>query len=506
MIKRKYKIIVDKKPRTNPSSEKHEYEIDIEELRCKGDIADSLIITKDEDYVMRRLSLSEYHVLSVLAEPIKEPLQNVNIELFEGDNYIYLLDMIGNKFYAEYLVKNDFTDTYVTKNQMNSAINQSAGQIELSVTKTLEGYTTTEKMNSKITQTAEKINSEVSKKVGNDEIISKINQSAEKITISASKINIDGKAVHFSTEITQTFGPYVEADKERIRKIIMGEITPTSADYEKYDIDGDGRILSDDFVRVNRAILSGNGYFTEKGIFTIDPYSSQKSIKIYRNTNNLNVPTAILSVVSNFFSEINIGSNIYFNKNADGISGYINTNGFNLDSDETNGPSSYWGIVQSNDILTGYFSIGSQYGSIHGDTNTTNGSEIVLTKRDGYIQTIIKATGITTPLLTQTSREETKKNFEKLENGLDIVKATEIYKYNLKSEEDTKKKHIGFVISKNYKYSNEITSEDEKGKEIGVDTYSMVSVLWRAVQEQQEQIETMQKEINQLKEVQNEKN
>ena len=137
-----YKIIVDKQSRTNPSSEKKEYVIDIEELRVKGDVYDSLVITKDEDYVMRRLSLSEYHVLTELETPKKEPLKDITIELFEGDNYIYLVDMVGNKFYAEYIVKNDFTDIYVTTNEMNSAINQTAQSIELSVNQKLTGYST----------------------------------------------------------------------------------------------------------------------------------------------------------------------------------------------------------------------------------------------------------------------------------------------------------------------------------------------------------------------------
>ena len=106
----KYKIIVDKQSRTNPSEEKREYEVDIEELRFKGDVYDSLVITKDEDYVMRRLELTDFYVLKELETPIKEPLENINIELFEGDNYIYLIDMTGNKFYAEYLIKNDFSE------------------------------------------------------------------------------------------------------------------------------------------------------------------------------------------------------------------------------------------------------------------------------------------------------------------------------------------------------------------------------------------------------------
>jgi len=189
----KYKIIVDKQSRTNPSEEKREYEVDIEELRTRRNVYDSIVITRDEAYVLRKFTLSDLMVLSELEEPIKEPLPDLNIELFEGDNYIYLIDMTGNKFYAEYLIKNEFNELYVTLNQMNSAINQSAENIELTVNQKLEGYSTTEEMNATIEVTANEINSEVSKKVGEDEIISKINQSAEQVQINAGKISLERK-------------------------------------------------------------------------------------------------------------------------------------------------------------------------------------------------------------------------------------------------------------------------------------------------------------------------
>ena len=142
----KYKIIVDKQSRTNPSPEKKEYEIDIEELRCKGDVRDTLVITKGEDYVMRRLELTPYFVLKELEEPIKQVIPNVDIELFEGDNYIYLIDMAGNKFYAEYLIKNEFNDVYATKAEMSSAINQTAREVVISVDEKLTEYSKTEEM------------------------------------------------------------------------------------------------------------------------------------------------------------------------------------------------------------------------------------------------------------------------------------------------------------------------------------------------------------------------
>lgn len=186
-----YKIIVDKQSRTNPSSDKREYVIDIEELRYQGDVYDSLIITKEEDYVIRRLSLSEYGVLSVLNKEVKEPINDINIELFEGDNYIYLADMTGNYIYAEYLLKNEFTDMYITDAELNTAIKQTEKTIELSVNQKLIGYSTKQETKSAIELATESINLGVNKKLEDystkEEMNSAINIKADSITSSVSK-------------------------------------------------------------------------------------------------------------------------------------------------------------------------------------------------------------------------------------------------------------------------------------------------------------------------------
>src|SRR5699024_4019284 len=52
---------------------------------------------------------------------------------------------------------------------------------------------------SEIKTTAENISLTVSKKVGEDEIISKINQSAEKISIDADKVNISGSTINIGS-------------------------------------------------------------------------------------------------------------------------------------------------------------------------------------------------------------------------------------------------------------------------------------------------------------------
>lgn len=116
---------------------------------------------------------------------------------------------------------------------------------------------------------------------------------------------------------------------------------------------------------------------------------------------------------------------------------------------------------------------------------------------DGINQTQIDSYGITTPTLTQTSLAEQKKNFEKMQdNALDIINSIDIYKYNLKGEEDTDKKHLGFVIGKGYNYSEEVTNNDNTG----VDNYSFTSLCCKAIQEQQAIIEQLKKEIEELKE------
>lgn len=147
-----------------------------------------------------------------------------------------------------------------------------------------------------------------------------------------------------------------------------------------------------------------------------------------------------------------------------------------------------WGIVRDNGFIYATAQ-GGNFASSNIELSGTNGT------------TNVRNTGITTPKVTQTSLATEKKNFEKVEdNAIEIIKATDIYKYNLKSEKDTEKKHIGFVIGNKYNYSKEITAVDENGNEIGVDNYAMTSVCFKAIQEQQELIEQLQEEIKKLKE------
>ena len=123
------------------------------------------------------------------------------------------------------------------------------------------------------------------------------------------------------------------------------------------------------------------------------------------------------------------------------------------------------------------------YGGLHLSDESGN---------DSYLS----ATMLTVQKIQQTSLEEKKKNFEKMkDNALEIINGIDIYRYNLKTENDKDKKHIGFVIGDTYNYSKEITSLDNTG----VDNYSFTSLCCKAIQEQQKQIEKLKKEIDILK-------
>ena len=72
---------------------------------------------------------------------------------------------------------------------------------------------------------------------------------------------------------------------------------------------------------------------------------------------------------------------------------------------------------------------------------------------------------------------------------------TDICEYYLKSDNENEYLHLGVVISQNYRCSDRILNKEKNG----VDLYSMTSMLWKGFQEQQEQIEYLQKELKELK-------
>lgn len=285
---------------------------------------------------MRRLYQNEYNVLNVLEEPVKEVIPDLNIQLFEGDNYIYLLDTIGNKLYAEYLVKNDFTDTYVTKNEMNSAINQTAGQIEIAVNQKLTEYATEEQLegvvtelNASIITKADEITSTVSKKAGKDEVCSLISQSAEEILLKGNRVVIeadkftldkDGKVTatggviggftledkKFLTNINGIYN-YNKYDARNAIAMYLKNINLSSVFSNLYDANGDGDV---DLLDAQKMILIALGQQasskTVSGTFEINSKDPKNCIVIKNNLGEIVVSLGIGGINTSLLCAENI--------------------------------------------------------------------------------------------------------------------------------------------------------------------------------------------------------
>lgn len=383
----KITLCIDKQERKSPSSELRQYSIDIGcPLRSIDDTYDELkIITDDENKlvgsIIRRCYIDKYGVLKKLLSEETQELVLPEIKLFEGINYIYIKEFINLNMKIEYLTNAEMNKYFASKVEMKTTIKQTYDEIMLSV----------------------------SKKVGEDEIISKINMSPEEITILANKLGITANDI-----LNIIAGNTINLTAKNI------EIDSTN-----FKVDENGNMTCND-ATMNNINISG-------GSITLDDNSSLSAIKIINSQND----------------------HIFTQYNSEGI--ILKKNGKQTVL-----------IANSPSDDSGYVSIGN-----NNSTETT----------------IIAKDGITTPALTQTSLESIKKNFERFENGLSIIKNADIYKYHLKVQDDKDKKHIGLVIGSKYNTPDIIIQGN------GVDLYAMCSIAWQSIKELNSKIEQLIKRI-----------
>lgn len=192
------------------------------------------------------------------------------------------------------------------------------------------------------------IESTVRTKVGNDEIISKINQSAEAVQIDADKISLNGKTINLTSDditinsnnfsidkngnITATGGTiggfglssdnfetelnlnrdYTTEDSLRVQNIIVGNITPTQTDYEKYDFNNDEKISGIDLYWVTRF---ANNLESKKKKYVLDTLNATKAIQIFdetlgRRSLNLGAFGSYINYLSTLSLEVKNGPSI----------------------------------------------------------------------------------------------------------------------------------------------------------------------------------------------------
>lgn len=478
-----YTINVD--TQQSPSSNLRQYTINCNELLRKGEIADVLTITPDSTTITRNIGIYQGETY-ILSTPTTETLTNIDIELFEGVNYIYVTDQNNIIISVSYLIKSDFTDTYPTKIEMTSAISQTATQI-------------------------------------------------------MTQVNLKVDETELGTQIVQNYES-VKVAWNQISQYIQLGIINSNASFIIYDENNNKLITID---KDGQHFWNNNSNFANMGIETeTSGTTTNKYIAFSVNFNSDesgygSIPNGmawgIRDTSTNTFTPLLYIKDFTAKGEGESSSGILSLAGCNLKLEDINSGILCHGIKIMNDL--------PYYGIVFYDTNTntellridpedsrwgdygtirmlggkikffqntagnkalgfgeyTSGSDtfyrtVITDASSGY--TIVTDGSIYCNSVYQSSLESKKKNFEKLNNAINILKKIDIYKYNMQNENDEDKKHIGFVIGDKYNYSKEITSNENDG----VDNYSFTSLCCKAIQEQQEQIEQMQNRIKELEE------
>lgn len=91
-----------------------------------------------------------------------------------------------------------------------------------------------------------------------------------------------------SVSVTETLPTYSNADITRLQQIIVGLVTPTQADYNRLDMNYDGRLTTLDIVAIQR-LLNGMDSYTQTSTFLLNPKSIKRTIEISNGNNKTTI-------------------------------------------------------------------------------------------------------------------------------------------------------------------------------------------------------------------------
>ena len=162
----------------NQTEDEHIYYSFPKDLRRLGTTYDEFVYDyeNEECKVIRRIGLDTSGNKYILQNPEEENIEFPEIHLTTGKYVVTFIPFNTAYMKIRLMSQNMYTSQFATKVEMKG---------EFSLTKS-------------------EFNTKLSKKVGNEEVISRINQTAEQITIDASKVNISGVITAINNNTTTT--------------------------------------------------------------------------------------------------------------------------------------------------------------------------------------------------------------------------------------------------------------------------------------------------------------
>ena len=436
---------------TYEDSTYNRYKLPVLALRQLNNIYDELIIECGKVQNIKRIGIKEDGSLYLLNIPITTTYEDVNIILKSGINKIQLESFPNANLEIQYMIDSIYSNTFSTKVETNAEIKVATDEINL----------------------------EVAKKTDKEKIINTINMSSEKTKINVNKLDVDAIATFTNSKLKEAGSTVIngsnittgdiDGNNVNVKNINADNITSgniKSANYVK-DVSGTEINLTDGSIDTKNCKIDANGTATLKNIsiqsgqIKLEDDGSIGNSQLILSTTGSDINKCIQSsrgiwLFDQYSSGDAKSSSININTLLQGVPMIVLTN---------------WNTGISSMLRHNLFKIS-----------------------DGTNETVINSSSVTSPTITQTSLKSIKKNLKKFQNGLSLITNADIYTYNLKSESNTDKKHIGLIIGDKYNTPNEVISKDEQG----IDLYAMISVAWQSIKELNKRIEQLEETIKKM--------
>ena len=263
-----------------------------------NEVCDEFLLQDGKASVIHRVGINSNLEKYELEQEVIEDLGEVNITLFDSYNKIYLQCFNNAILSASYMVKNEYTDEFATKVELNSSLKQTSSSIIAEVNGTIDNVD-------------KDLNAKLELKIDKDDdnqIVSMINASADVIHLKSNRFileseysNIDQDGIvdfrggkiggfnlteeKFSVDVSSTYN-YTQADVDRIQQIIVNDITPSYTELMHLDVNGDGIINALDLGIVSR-MVAGTTSSTISGKFEIRTDESQRCVVILNDSNQI---------------------------------------------------------------------------------------------------------------------------------------------------------------------------------------------------------------------------
>lgn len=395
----------------------------------------------------------------------------VELALTDGNYTVELMGYPNAYLDVTLMSKNMYTSQYATKVEMNSKITQKADEITTEVSRTYETIDNVAELATRVTQTEEDITSEVTNRTQKDtELSSRITQNANSITSEVTNRQNGDNAL--SSRITQNANN-IES------KVSKGSIISTiNQSAESVQINANKISLAGKEINLtsgNTTIKSTNFNVDKNGNVTANSF----------NSNNATITGGLLHLKSGTTNDPDF---IVGNSRRDGCwivprqIGILSGDNERIEANAVSGGGVNFEMYSS-----------SKNSSIHFNLLNYGGYA------DFFVDDVYCQNNIHALHYLYDSKEEIKKDIEQYkERALDIINNTDVYEFNYKNVSN-QKKTIGFVIGDNYNTANEIISD----KKDGINSYSVMGILWKAIQELQQQIEELKNKIKEMEEKEN---